>query len=117
MAAIIPVVDPTTSGFVDRHRSMFGGVLALTETHLANGEQSYDAHRWKTYRVFFAAVGDTDTWTTGDRNIRACAWQPNDVDSDTASPFISAQDTGRLGAVITFSGASAAGGWLWYMSR
>lgn len=122
------VRTPTTIGNVGYvgDDAVFGGVVAVTETFLANGtrysrEASATANRIRRGDLalvieYFDDVDEADTYASGlGADLVAVAWQSNNPDETNP---LNVTITGADGTV-TWDGPSgnASAGWLWCLVR
>ena len=114
MAAVTPVTDNTTAGFVDPDKGVYGGVNTSTANLLSGVNQHNDDVKGLRFsRWYFSSVGNADDWTSNLPGVVAVAWQAADPDDDAGGVFLATALTGN----IQFQMQNAASeGWLWVIS-
>ncbi len=114
MAAVTPVTDNTTAGFVDPDRGVYGGVNTSTANLLSGVDQHNDNVKALRFtRWYFISVDNADDWTSNLPGVVAVAWQGADSDDDAGGVFLAT----AAGGVIQFQMQnSSSEGWLWVLS-
>ena len=116
MAAVVPVTDPSVSGFVEPGFGIFGGATARGTPLTTGGESIVNRNGYKFSVYYFEDVGSGDRWTNGLKQIIAAAWQPNRADGDRASPNVLTQATSTDQGVIQWDvDDDECAGWLWVL--
>ena len=117
MGAITPVIDNTTSGYVDPRKGLWGGICALAD-NIRTGTAQHLVNRQglNTSIFFFDDVSNADTWGTasiGLKGVVACFWQGCDPDDDGGSASLLSVDSTKGHCKIGFAMQNAnSEGWL-----
>jgi hypothetical protein len=114
MAAKTPLTTRGTAGYVEPYLGVYGGVCALAD-NIKSGTAEHLANRngLKLSIWFFTDVDNADTWTSGIKGVKACAWQGADPDDDGGAVSLVTAATGEIGFAMQNADSE---GWLWVLS-
>ena len=127
MAAITPVTDKSTAGYVDPSSGLYGGLNAInasmiTTATVDNGGILLNRNGLQLSVFHFVGVSDNDTWdgtstVAPPRNVIVVAFQGDDDTDDRGGVTLTTTGAGQTDPVITFSHGSGGDGWLWVLHQ
>jgi len=110
LGAVTPTTTKSTSGYVDPHLGMYGGVVPTdTDSMISNGKHYSNRYGFKETIWFFSSVDHDDTWASGIPNIVAVFWQSDVANTDEVGAVCTAKATGTIKFQCAANGAA---GWL-----